>query len=363
MKKGIYAFSGDPITFGHIDIIERAMLLFDKLIVGIGDNPAKKYLFSKKERLEMTKEALENVENIEVIAFNGMLSDYIYEHRIPYIIRGLRNGEDFTYELMIHQVNISQGLGAETIYLPCAQGKLHISSGAAKAIQLEQGLIHEYVPINVKKSLEEKISKQIIIGVTGSIATGKSSFCQLLAQDNNIHHIDVDELIYEILECNVVSQYIQIRKEIIQLFGESIVNKEDMIDRKVLGSLVFNDPKLLDQLNQLMKTPALTLIRKKIYSLKGLILLESALLIESGMTFICNNEVVILDVDPILQRERLLKRGYDETQFEKKVNFQLTYGEKFTRMKEIISNDGFGSIYSKDEFESLFVAELAYHWI
>src|SRR6478735_5475633 len=99
MNRAIYAFSGDPITFGHLDIIERAAKIFDELIVAIGVNPSKKYLFTLEERAQMAKAATAHIPNSKVIYFYGLLVDYAYENNISTIIRGLRNSEDFNFEI------------------------------------------------------------------------------------------------------------------------------------------------------------------------------------------------------------------------------------------------------------------------
>src|SRR6476659_3693204 len=121
MRKAIYAFSGDPITFGHLDIIERAAKVFDELVVAIGVNPAKKYLFTLEERTALAKKATCHIPNIKVVYFKGLLVDYAYENNIQTIIRGLRNSEDFNFELMFHQVGESQKVNIDTFFIPSRQ--------------------------------------------------------------------------------------------------------------------------------------------------------------------------------------------------------------------------------------------------
>ena len=113
--KALYALSGDPITRGHIHIIERAAKLFTELTVGIGINPAKKYLFALEERLELAKVALSAYKNVKVVAFRGLLVDYAYENNISVIVRGLRNSDDFTMEFMLHQIGESQKMNSDKI--------------------------------------------------------------------------------------------------------------------------------------------------------------------------------------------------------------------------------------------------------
>ncbi|MCK5024944.1 MAG: pantetheine-phosphate adenylyltransferase, partial [Nanoarchaeota archaeon] len=114
MKKAIYAFSGDPITYGHIDVIQRVSRVFDDMIVGIGINPDKKYMFNLEERTEMAKKALVNIPNTRVSPFHGLLVDYAYESGVDVIVKGVRNSADFDYENMLHQVGESQKLGLDT---------------------------------------------------------------------------------------------------------------------------------------------------------------------------------------------------------------------------------------------------------
>jgi pantetheine-phosphate adenylyltransferase len=88
MKRAIYAFSGDPITFGHIDIVERAASVFDEVVVGIGVNPEKEYTFDLEERTEMARRSLSHLSNVKVVSFKGLLVDYAYENDIHVIIKG-----------------------------------------------------------------------------------------------------------------------------------------------------------------------------------------------------------------------------------------------------------------------------------
>ena len=117
MKSAIYAFSGDPITFGHIDIIKRAATVFDRVVVAIGCNPAKKYLFSQEERTEMARRSLLNLKNVEVKTFQGMLVDFAYENNIDVIVKGIRSTTDFEYEMSLHNLGESQKLGIDTFIL------------------------------------------------------------------------------------------------------------------------------------------------------------------------------------------------------------------------------------------------------
>ncbi len=118
MKTGFFGGSFDPLTLGHENMIERASKLCDKLVVGIVINYSKSYMFSLEERTEMVKAAIEKYDNVEVVSFEGLLADYVYKHGYDCIFRGLRNRDDFDYELQLAQIYASYpDVPCETVYL------------------------------------------------------------------------------------------------------------------------------------------------------------------------------------------------------------------------------------------------------
>lgn len=347
--KAIYAFSGDPITFGHMNVIDRASKIFKDLTVGIGMNPAKKYLFSLEERLELAKAALSTYKNIKVVLFRGLLVDYAFENNIQVIVRGLRNGEDFNMELLLHQIGESQKYNIETLFLPSQQNMSHISSGAAKALQLEQGFVFEYVPLNVKQKLEERLSGQHIVGMTGEIGTGKSYLCKQLEELGKKENIpvtviDVDKIGHRILETQEEPIYQSIRAEIRKTFGDDIRTENGFIDRKKLGKIIFNDPQKLKLFNEIIYKPLILKLRRELYGKKGLILLDSALIAESQMAYLCNNNVVLVSCSKDTQLKRLTDRNYTEEQIRQRLFSQYTYKVKLDYIHAQISENGHGQI-------------------
>jgi pantetheine-phosphate adenylyltransferase len=366
MKKAIYAFSGDPITFGHIDIIERASKVFDELIVAIGVNPAKKYLFTLEERTLQAQQALAKFTNVSVTSFRGLLVDFAYENNIQVIIRGLRNSEDFNFELLLHQIGESQKMAIDTFFLPSRQDLSHISSGAVKAIQIEQGLIHEYVPLNVKQQCEERLSGQYILGITGEIGAGKSFLSKTFLEYGKqagipVHRIDMDSIAHEILQSLTEPIFVKLRENIIHEFGKEVKSEDGFINRKALGRIVFSDHKKLKVLNDMMLKPILLRLRRAIYGKQGLIILDAALLTESQMTYLCNNNVVLVKVSKEKQAERLAQRNYSPEQIKDRINCQYSYNKKLSMIKEEIKNTGQGKVYlvdttqnQEDEIKNLF---------
>ncbi|MCC6370115.1 MAG: pantetheine-phosphate adenylyltransferase [Bacteroidia bacterium] len=348
--KAIYAFSGDPITLGHMQVIERALKVFGELTVGIGVNPAKKYLFTLEERLELAQRALSEYANVKVVLFRGLLVDYAFENGISVVIRGLRNSEDFNMELLLHQIGESQKYNIETIYFPSNQTMTHISSGAVKALQLEQGFVFDYVPLNVKQRLEEKLSGQYIIGVTGEIGSGKSWLCtqlaQLAAKENiPVTIIDVDKIGHRILESQDEPLYKILRNDICTRFGNDIKNVDGFIDRKRLGKIIFGDTQKLKEFNDIIYKPLLLKLRRELYGKKGLIVLDSALIAETNMTNLCNNNIILVKTTKEEQLKRLQQRTYTPEQIEQRINSQYSYDLKLSHINSMIEKANYGNLY------------------
>lgn len=365
MKKAMYAFSGDPITYGHIDVIARASNAFDNVVVGIGVNPDKKYMFNLEERTEMAKRSLRRFPNVEVVSFQGLLVDYAYENGIGVIVKGVRNAADFDYENVLHQVGESQKLGIDTHILFARPELAHISSSVVKGIQKEQGLIHEYVPLYVKQCLEARMSGQYIVGITGEIGAGKSYVSQQFSQFGKqrgiaVHDIELDQIGHQILGELKQPRYDDVRRQIADTFGQQVRREDGTIDRKSLGEIVFSDSDALDRLNEIMTTPLLVRLRRELYGKKGLILFNAALIAESDMVYLCNNNVVLVYADKPTQQSRLASRGLSQEQMQRRLESQFDCNEKKNRLQQAIDRDSQGKIWvvdnseGKNEIETVF---------
>ncbi len=365
MKKAIYAFSGDPITYGHINIIDRASKVFDKLIVGIGVNSYKEYNFDLKERKEMAQRSLAKFPNVEVVSFEGSLVDYAYENKIGVIVKGVRNAADFNYENVLHQIGESQKLGVDTHILFARPELAHISSSAVKEIQKQQGLIHEYVPLYVKKLLEARISGQYIVAITGEIGAGKSYVSQRFVQLGKsrgleVHNIELDHIGHQILGELKQPKYEEVRKQIVNAFGKHVRKEDGTIDRKALGEVVFNDSCALERLNEIMETPLLVRLRRELYGKKGLILFNAALITESDMSYLCNNNTVLVYADKETQKSRLKSRVLNPEQMQRRLGSQFDFQGKKNKLEQAIKRDNQGKIWvvnnskGSDEIEKTF---------
>lgn len=349
MKRAVYAFSGDPITYGHIDIIRRVSRIFDHIVVGIGVNPGKDYLFSLEERTEMATHVLKSFSNVEVTPFTGLLVDFAYERGADVIVKGIRNATDLAYESVLHQVGISQNVGIDTHILMATPEFVYISSSMVKGVMHEQGDLHNFVPLYVKQQLERKISKQYIVCVTGGIGTGKSYVSgrlAALAKERGLeaYNIELDYIGHQITNSLMDDQYVKIRNKIIKTFGKNVGSADGFIDRKALGDIVFNDAEALKKLNEMLAIPLIVRLRREITGKKGLILINAALIAESGLAYLGNNNVILVRCDKGIQRERLLDRSMSDEQIVRRLAGQYTCEEKQVNLSRLIEESGQGEL-------------------
>ena len=151
MKIAVFPGSFDPITLGHLDIIERAAPLFDKLIIAIGQNSQKKYMFPLEKRIEFLKQSTEQFSNVEIDHFEGLTVDYCLEKDAQYILRGLRNPADFEFEKAIAHTNRTLAhKKLETVFLLTSSGKSFISSSIVREIITHHGEYELLVPDAVR---------------------------------------------------------------------------------------------------------------------------------------------------------------------------------------------------------------------
>ena len=146
MKKAIYPGSFDPLTLGHLDIIERSARIVDELVVGVLNNSAQNSLFSLDERVSMIKEMTDSMPNVTVTSFNGLLVDYMREIDATIIVRGLRAVTDFEYELQIAQTNHVENPEVETIFLTTSLQYSYLSSTIVKEFASYGGDLSKFVP-------------------------------------------------------------------------------------------------------------------------------------------------------------------------------------------------------------------------
>ena len=160
MHRAVYPGSFDPVTFGHIDIIERAAVLVDELIVAVLVNQAKTPLFSVDERVNMLRDVAGHVPNVRVEAFSGLSVDFVKKCDARFIVRGLRAITDFEYELQMSQTNRIMAPEIDTIFLTTSLSYAYLSSTTVKEVASYGGDISHFVPALVAERIKEKVKER-----------------------------------------------------------------------------------------------------------------------------------------------------------------------------------------------------------
>lgn len=155
-RSAVYPGTFDPITKGHIDLIERGRELFDRLVVAVARNPLKAPLFTAEERMTMAQEALAKLEGVEVTVFDTLLIHFARDHGCRAIIRGLRAVSDFEYELQIALTNRKMSPDIETVFLTPSEPYIYLSSSIVKEIASYRGPVSDFVPEPVEMRLRGK---------------------------------------------------------------------------------------------------------------------------------------------------------------------------------------------------------------
>ena len=145
MKKAVFPGSFDPITIGHLDIVERAIKVFDEIIIAVGDNTNKKYMFPKEKRVEFVKQTFYNYDKVKIESYDGLTVDFCRKNNIEFMIRGLRNPADFEFEKSIALTN-REMTDIETIFLLTSPENSFISSSIVRDLIRNNGDYKLFIP-------------------------------------------------------------------------------------------------------------------------------------------------------------------------------------------------------------------------
>jgi pantetheine-phosphate adenylyltransferase len=156
MTSVIYPGTFDPITNGHLDIIERSAVIFPRVLVAVANSPSKKPLFSLDERVELVRQSVVHLSNVEVLGFSDLLANVIKQHNISAIIRGVRTTTDFEYELQLAALNRLLTKGVDSLFFPPAEKWAFVSSTIVREIYLHGGDVAELVPVPVLNALKAR---------------------------------------------------------------------------------------------------------------------------------------------------------------------------------------------------------------
>jgi pantetheine-phosphate adenylyltransferase len=159
MTRAVCPGSFDPVTNGHLDIVRRAAAIFDELVVATGTNPSKSRLFEADERLDMLREVCADLPNVTVSGFAGLIVDFCREIGAQAIVKGLRGGNDYEYELPMAQMN-AHLTGVETVFLPTTASLGYVSSSLVKEVASLGGDVSALVPPSVHVRLQKRLDER-----------------------------------------------------------------------------------------------------------------------------------------------------------------------------------------------------------
>ena len=159
MIRAIYAGTFDPLTRGHEDLVRRASTLFDSLILGVADSRAKKPFFTLDERLEMARQVLTDLRNIEIVGFTGLLIDFARKHNARVVVRGLRAVSDFEYEFQLAGMNRNLNPDMETVFLTPSEQHMFTSATLVREIAMFGGDVSKFVHPMVRAKLAARVKQ------------------------------------------------------------------------------------------------------------------------------------------------------------------------------------------------------------
>ena len=159
MRRAVYPGSFDPVTNGHVDVVDRARKLFDEVVVAVAHNDEKQPLFSLEERVDFLQSTVGKIDNVRVVHFDGLLVDFALEEKANAVIRGLRAVSDFEFEFQMALMNRKLEGNLETIFLMPKEEYTYLSSRLVKEIARLGGDVSQFVPAAVAKSLAKKFKE------------------------------------------------------------------------------------------------------------------------------------------------------------------------------------------------------------
>jgi len=159
VRRAVCPGTFDPVTLGHLDIVRRAAALFDEVVVAVGVNPSKSRLFSADERLAMLERACAGIDRVRVASFTGLLTEFCTANGVQAVVKGLRAGTDFDYELPMAHMNATLAPGVETVFLPTGAGYAFVSSSLVKEVAGFGGDVSQFLPGFVHEALLARLTR------------------------------------------------------------------------------------------------------------------------------------------------------------------------------------------------------------
>jgi len=168
MSKAIYPGTFDPLTRGHLYVIRRASVIFDEVVVGLLNNSSKSPLFSVEERMEMIREVTSDIPNVRIVPFDGLLMHFAQEQKANVVLRGIRTGGEFEFELMNAHANKKIAPEVDTLFFPCDIDYSCVSSSMVRDVAAYGGEVRDFVPDSIAEKLYLKLEEKGLIRIPKS---------------------------------------------------------------------------------------------------------------------------------------------------------------------------------------------------
>jgi pantetheine-phosphate adenylyltransferase len=348
------ALSGDPVTFGHLDIIRQAKALCREVVVLVADNPEKTRTFSSKERAVMVERAIREagIGGVRTVGWPGLLVDAWMREDCDALFRGVRNGGDRAYEQVQAYWNafIHPAIKERVVMLDASPGLEQVSSSMVKFLVSKGIEVDKFVPMFVKRRLEEKLLRHYKIGVTGDIAVGKSAVAKEIvrrceALDIPAAHINIDELLRVLYEEDTPGAQ-AVRDELGNLFGPGVLSGDrQRVERKTLAGKLFSEDcshETRAQVIALTMPHVHRLYRDRLLNIpKGLIVVEWAQMAEMDMSGWVNHNTIVVDSADRLRFAE--KRGISPKRLGEFMKYQWSADEKWRVLMERVTRDHHGA--------------------
>lgn len=308
-RRGLFPLSADPVTYGHLDLIARALGECDELIVLVCQNDTKRgsYLFGLNERVAMMEKAIKlaGFQKISVRKHEGLLVDAFLREGCDVIVRGIRDERDCEEEhrqMRYHDL-IYPGIQDKVLFLEASEGFKDVSSSLVKAFVSHGIEVTNFVPVFVKALLEERITRQWKIGITGQMASGKTWVTNRLTDELKMRGYDAHPIFFDQLVRDFYAEASQgaqlVRERFAALLGEDVLTADRCdVQRPILFSRLF-DPATPDaikeEVRELTAPHVLRLYREALRGARGIVLIEWAQLAEMGMGPFVNHRALLVE--------------------------------------------------------------------
>ncbi len=341
MKSVVYAGSFDLIQLWHVDIAKRAGKLIEwlwwedaQLVLWLWQNEKKKSMFEMQANLHLARKALLDVfkwtkTSFVVENYSWTIYDYLFSKGSRNIIRWLRNAQDFTEAQTFEHAIKSQDAQLEVTYLFADPKHQFTSSTISKIFLNYEDRIEEHVPLSTKQFAEATHHQKYIGNLSAKIWGWKSFITDAFVDIGKeewvpLFNQDLDEQAANITNKHTWKGYKRIREELNDNFWWDVLDDQWMMDRKKVGSIVFQNPEKMKSLNSIMREPIRRELIKEMKGKKGLHIINAALTAEAWISQFGNNITLLIDVDKEIQEKRLRWRGYSDEMIKNRIESQYT---------------------------------------